>query len=437
MPDNARNAALYALERCRRGGAWSPAAIDGAAEKFALDRRDTAFVSRLTLCALENFALCDHYIGAYCTLPVKRLEPAVLDILRLGVCQILFMDRVPDSAAVDTGVQLCRDAGYARAAGLVNAVLRRVAENKADLPAVPGAGTAKYLAVRYSHPEWLAQRLIKEHGYGFTESFFAADNSPAELCVQTNTLKCAAAELAGHLTDAGISCRAHPWAEDALLVENPGNVEKLPGFAEGLFYVQDPAAAFTAATLGLQSGMRVLDVCAAPGGKSFAAAIRMRNKGEIVARDIHEKKLGLISRGAKRLGIDIISTESRDARESGGGDFDAVIVDAPCSGMGVIGKKPEIRGKSEKEIAGLPEIQLAILKSASECVRPGGALLYSTCTVLTQENEAVAAAFLAENGDFAAEGFQVRDKRPEGMYTFWPQTDETDGFFICLMRRKN
>jgi 16S rRNA (cytosine967-C5)-methyltransferase len=141
MPDNARNAALYALERCRRGGAWSPAAIDGAAEKFALDRRDTAFVSRLTLCALENFALCDHYIGAYCTLPVKRLEPAVLDILRLGVCQILFMDRVPDSAAVDTGVQLCRDAGYARAAGLVNAVLRRVAENKADLPAVPGAGT--------------------------------------------------------------------------------------------------------------------------------------------------------------------------------------------------------------------------------------------------------------------------------------------------------
>jgi 16S rRNA (cytosine967-C5)-methyltransferase len=299
---DARVTALSALIACRKQNAWSDGVLKEYIVRDRLDRRDAALASRLCYGVLQNRMLLDFYISHYLNARLRDLEPAVLDILRLGVCQILFMDRVPDSAAVDTGVQLCRDAGYARAAGLVNAVLRRVAENKADLPAVPGAGTAKYLAVLYSHPEWLAQRLIKEHGYGFTESFFAADNSPAELCVQTNTLKCTAAELAGHLTDAGISCRAHPWAEDALLVENPGNVEKLPGFAEGLFYVQDPAAAFTAATLGLQSGMRVLDVCAAPGGKSFAAAIRMRNKGEIVARDIHEKKLGLISRGAEAAG---------------------------------------------------------------------------------------------------------------------------------------
>ena len=437
MPDKARSAALYALERCRRGGAWSAAVIDSAADKYSLDRRDTAFAARLTMCVLENSALCDHYIGAYCSMPAKKLEPAVLDILRAGVCQLIFMDKVPASAAVNTAVELCRENGYARAAGMVNAVLRRVAENKSALPEIPGVGTSEYLAVKYSHPKWLADRLIAEKGYDFAESFLAADNSPAPLYLQVNTLKTDAGELSGLIKESGCECRKHPWLDDCLVLENSGGVGQLPGFADGLFYIQDPAAAASVNFAGLLPGMDVLDACAAPGGKSFAAAIRMKNRGRILSCDIHDKKLGLISAGASRLGIDIIETAAHDARKPHEGLFDAVIADVPCSGIGVIRKKPEIRRKAESEISGLPAVQSAILDSLSGSVKAGGVLLYSTCTVLREENEDVIERFLAGHPDFVQDNFETWRGTANGMYTFWPQTDETDGFFVCRMKKHN
>lgn len=437
MPNPAREASLYALRRCRRDGAWSSATLAAAVGKFSLDARDAAFASRLTLGVLENERLCDWYIGQYSATPARRLEPAVLDVLRMGTYQLLFMDRVPQSAAVNESVELCRSSGCARAAGLVNAVLRKLAANKDSLPEIPGAGTAKYLAIKYSHPTWLAEKLVSEKGYDFTREFFRADNGEAPLYIQVNTIKTGAAALAELLADAGVNAAPHPWQENCLCVSNPGEVAALPGFREGLFYVQDPAARACADAAGLLPGMEVLDACAAPGGKSFAAAIAMRNTGRIVARDIHEKKTKLIDEGARRLGITVIETAAADAREKSEGEYDAVFADVPCSGLGVIRSKPEIRYRSQDGLGGLPAVQGAILDSVAANVKPGGVLMYSTCTVLREENEESAQLFLAGHPEFSPESFEINGTVSGGMRTFWPHTDGTDGFFICKLRKNN
>ena len=219
-----------------------------------------------------------------------------------------------------------------------------------------------------------------------------------------------------------------------------GNAPELPGFEEGLFYVQDRAARLAVEIAAPRPGMDVLDACACPGGKSFAAAIAMENKGSILARDIHEKKLRLVEQGAGRLGIDIISTACADAREPEEGlrgRFDLVIGDVPCSGFGVIGKKPEIRYKDRESLRALPGIQGAILQNLADFVKPGGVLLYSTCTIFEEENEAVVTEFLKSRKDFRLEPFSVNGRECAGMYTFWPNVDGTDGFFAAKLVRKN
>jgi len=435
MVKNARTAALDALEKCRRDGAWSGAVIDSAIKKAGLEGRDAALSSRLILGVLQNSGLCDHYIDFYSG--GKKLEPKLRDILRLGVYQLLFLDKIPARAAVNESVELCASSGLKRASGLVNAVLRRVAENKEKLPEIPGEGTAEHLSVKYSHPLWLTKRIIDERGYDFTESFFACNNRPPMLDIQINTLKVSAEDFARALDRLE---KKYIRNENSIELESC-NVSALPGFEEGLFYVQDKAARAAVEIADVKPGMKVLDACAAPGGKSLAAAIKMENKGKIISCDIHEKKLRLIKDSAERLGVEIITTMCNDARqprEEFIGVFDAVIADVPCSGIGVIRKKPEIRQKTEDELQGLADIQLAILSQLSEYVRPGGSLLYSTCTVLKEENEGVVESFLEKNGGFALCPFEIGNiKSGSGMYTFWPNVDGTDGFFAAkLIRNK-
>ena len=435
-PVNARQAALETLTRCRRDGAWSGASIDGGIKKYALDRRDAALASRLCLGVLQNEGLCDYYIGCFCR---TKLEPQVRDILRLGVYQLLFLDRVPARAAVSETVQLCRENRCERAAGLVNAVLRRIAEGKDRLPAIPGAGTAQYLSIRYSHPLWLCEYVAEKKGYAFAEAFLKANNEPARLCLQVNTLKVRTADYLRALSRMEI-----PFVErePAGCVELEGGLASaLPGYEDGLFYVQDRAARLAAEIAGAEPGMHVLDACSCPGGKSFASAVRMENRGQILSCDIHEKKLRVLESGAERLGIGIIGTRAMDARvfdpalENG---FDLVIADVPCSGLGVIAKKPEIRAKDRESLRGLPEIQYAILENLSRYVKPGGTLLYATCTILREENEDVALRFLRGHGEYRAEDFALCGiQSADGMYTFWPNIDGTDGFFAAKFRRKD
>ena len=433
---NAREASLEALEKCRRDGAWSAAVIDAVIKKAALDRREAALASHIVLGVLQNRTLCDFYISRLCT--VKKIEPKVRDILRLGVYQLLFLDKIPARAAVNETVSLCRTSGCARAAGLVNAVLRKIADSKDALPEIPNKGTAEHLSVKYSHPLWLAERIISEKGYDFAEKFFAANNRPSGIDIQVNTLRLSVEEYSRILSENGVGHTVCGCPHGCIELAG-GNITSLPGFDEGLFYVQDAAARTAAEIADARENEKVLDVCAAPGGKSFAAAIKMKNTGEIISCDIHEKKLRLISDGAKRLGIDIIETQCSDARavrEEFIGAFDTVIADVPCSGMGVIGKKPEIRFKKENELNELPDIQLDILRTVSKYVKVNGTLLYSTCTVLKCENEDVIERFLAENDFFRLYPFETGSVRAEnGMHTFWPNVEGTDGFFAAKLIR--
>ena len=430
---NARAAALEALMRCRRDRAWSGDVLDGILKRAELDRRDAALASRLCLGVLQNDRLCDFYIDSFCH---TKLEPPVRDILRLGVYQLLFLDRVPARAAVSETVELCRTRGYARASGLVNAVLRRIADAE-SLPEIPGEGTAAYLAIRYSHPEWLCEYLIKETGYAFAEAFLKKNNEPPKLFIQVNTLKVSTADYIRALQRADIPFEAME-PEGCIALEG-GLATELPGFEEGLFYVQDRAARLAVEIAAPTPGMRVLDACACPGGKSFAAAIRMENRGSILSCDIHEKKLRVLKGGAERLGIGIIETSPMDGRifdEALENSFDLVIADVPCSGLGVIAKKPEIRTKKPEELQGLPAIQSAILDNLSRYVKPGGTLLYSTCTILKEENEAVVLRFLETHDNYRAEAFRCCGVESDsGMYTFWPQVDGTDGFFAARLIR--
>ena len=426
---SAREAALSALQKWRTNAAWSDAALHAAIERNELDRRDAALASRLCYGTIQNLTFLDYYLNLFSNTPVNRLQPLVLDILRLSAYQILFLTQIPAHAAVSEGVSLCKRRAP-RAAGLVNAVLRRVSERAADLPPIPGEGTAKFLSIRYSHPLWLCERMVKDHGYPFAEAFFAANNSETPVCVQTNTCRITATSLLDRLTAQGLDAAAHPSVPNAIVVSG-GNLAATEEFNGGLFFVQDAAANMAVRSAEPKPGMTVLDACAAPGGKSFAAAVLMNGEGRIRSCDLHENKLKRIREGASRLGFALIETAACDARKQTG-VYDVVLADVPCSGLGVIRKKPEIRFKNPTDLAGLPGIQRAILEGLSVCVRPGGVLLYSTCTILPEENEGVVSAFLADHAEFSLEACEFA---PEGMQTFWPNLDGTDGFYIAKLRK--
>ena len=368
---------------------------------------------------MQNLTLCDYYIGLFAR---GKLEPKVRDILRLGTYQILFMDRIPVSAAVSQSVQLCRKGGYDRAAGLVNAVLRRIGEKKDDLPEPPGLGTAEYLSVKYSHPVWMTEELIGLRGYEGAEAVLAANNAEVPVFIQTNTLKTTPEALC-----AAMDGKPHESLPGCILLENPGDITKSDAFRDGWFYVQDPAAHMAVMLADIRPGMRVLDTCSAPGGKSFAAAIAMENSGSVLSRDISGNKLNLVMDGADRLGLSIIETKEGDARDIAGGNYDVVIADVPCSGLGVIRKKPDIRFRTKAELDSIPELQEELLESIATAVKPGGVLLYSTCTWRERENRGVTEHFMASHPEFIKEHER----------TFWPDLDGTDGFYVCRMKRKN
>lgn len=439
MAATAREAALTALEKWRKNSAWSDAALASVIAKAQLDARDAALASRICYGTLQNLALLDFYIAAFSTTPPQKLEPKVLDLLRISAYQILLMDKVPPSAAVNEAVALCKRIGCARASGLVNAVLRRISEHRDSLPEIPGKGTAEYLATKYSHPLWLVQEWAAAHGYAFAEAALRADNAPAPVCIQTNTLKTDVKTLQSSLQGQGFAVRTQDRLPDALVCGG-GNLTASDAFRDGWFYVQDAAAKLAVLAADPQPGMRVLDACAAPGGKSFSAAVQMQGRGSILSCDIHENKLKRVRESAQRLGISILETAAMDARTPLGSlreSADVVLADVPCSGLGVIRKKPEIRYKDPVELENLPEIQSAILSGLADCVKPGGVLLYSTCTVRQRENEDVVRAFLAGRPEFAPEPFSAAGvDAPDGMCTLWPHLHETDGFFICKLRKR-
>ncbi|MCI9511348.1 16S rRNA (cytosine(967)-C(5))-methyltransferase RsmB [Oscillospiraceae bacterium 50-60] len=437
---SARETALRVLTSCRAGGAWADAALKAQLGRDGLFGPEAALCSRIVYGVTQNRLLLDFYLSAYCSQKPDHLQPPLLDILRIGAYQILFLDKVPDSAAVNTSVELAKAAGRGQAAGLVNAVLRKISQNRDSLPSISEQDEARYLSIRYSHPKWLVKRLLILLGREETERFLAAGNSQPPAAAQVNSLRGTAEELCKSLEAEGVKADFHPWLPDCLLLSGTGELERLKAFRDGAFYIQDPAARLAVMAMDVKPGDRVLDVCAAPGGKSFAAAIAMEDRGRVLACDLHEKKLKRIQDGAERLGLASIETSAADGRRACPewiGQFDAVLVDAPCSGLGIIRKKPDIRYKKADELFSLPVIQHDILDNAAAYVSPGGVLLYSTCTVLPEENGQTADAFLAEHPDFSRETFSLPFLgEVPGEITLWPQRHGTDGFYICRMRRQ-
>jgi 16S rRNA (cytosine967-C5)-methyltransferase len=429
---NARDTALAALLACRRQNAWSDGVLKEYIRRDGLDRRDAALASRLCYGVLQNRMLLDFYVQSFLRGKLKSLQPVVLDILRLGAYQIAFMDKIPASAAVNSAVEQTKKHANPRAAGLVNGVLRAMARAE-KLPEPSDLETC------YSHPAALTALLREAVGDAELETLLRADNSVPETAVQVNTLRTTVAEAEAALIACGASCRRHPLAEDCLLVSGTGSVELLEPFRMGWVYVQDAGAHLAALSAGLAPGMTVLDACAAPGGKSFAAAIAMHDTGTILSCDLHPHKIKLIELGAERLGLTCIEAQQRDAsvfEPKWEEKFDAVIADVPCSGLGVIRKKPDIRYKDLSQLENLPTVQLRILNNVSRYVRPGGVLLYSTCTLLPRENQGVVTQFLQEHPEFSPEQLPLPlEEDATGMVTLWPHRHETDGFFICRLRR--
>ena len=430
----ARKAALNALEKYRRQGTAPADSLNDEVRKSGLDKRDAALAMRLCYGVLQNMMYCDYCIDVYSSRNTNLIEPKVRDILRLSVYQILFADKIPVSAAVNEGVEICRLSGRRRACGFVNAVLRCVAEK--NIPDLPGKNTEEFLSVKYSYPRQHVKDLVRRIGFEETEKLFAFCNEPAAVSAQINTLKTSADLVLEEFSGAA---HPHPWLQDCVEIIGAGDISLLPAYREGKFYIQDAAARLAVTAASPLPGMNVLDACSAPGGKSFAAAIMMKNRGRILACDKNANRLNRVSEGAGTLGFSIIETKVLNAEEPGEvGSFDLVIADAPCSGFGTIRKKPEIRYKSPGDIEKLPDIQTGILNGLKDCVTDGGVLLYSVCTFRTEENESVVNRFIKDNPNFVPEGFSLPKPIGDvgsGIITIWPHLFGTDGFFICKLRK--
>lgn len=331
----ARQTALGALIACRKQGAWSDGVLKEYVRRDQLDRREAALAARLCYGVLQNRMRLDFYLEQLVKGRLRDLQPVVLDILRLGLYQILWLEKVPDSAAVNEAVEQGKKYANPKAAALINGVLRNAVRRRMTWR------EPQDLATRYSHPQALVRLLAGEMGPEDLEAVLAADNQAPETVLQANPLAGDPAELPAEIQAAGGSCTAHPWLERCFLVSGVGSLERLEAFRRGLCYVQDAASRLAVRCAGVKPGMTVLDSCAAPGGKSFAAAIDMGDQGRLYSCDIHRHKLALLEKGAARLGLSCINTRLQDAREPVSewiGAMDRVLVDVPCSGLGIIRK---------------------------------------------------------------------------------------------------
>ena len=436
---DARETAVRALMSVDQG-AWSDLTLSAAIKKARLDPRDAALCTALCTGVLQNRALLDHYILSYSSLRMNKIAPYVLNVLRVGIYQIAFMDRIPHSAAVNTAVTMIRRSQNPRAAGFANAVLRRVSENAESLPKPDARDRVAYLSTLYSHPKWFVKYLLKTLG-DEAEAVLAANNAVSPMTARVNRLKGNVIDAIALLEQDGVRSQPHPYLPDALNLVGSGSVESLRAFRAGLITIQDAASQLDVLALSAQPGECVLDMCSAPGGKTFFLAAQMGNRGHITACDIHEHRLGLIRSGAERLGVEIAETVRADGtvfRPEWEGQFDRVLVDAPCSGMGIIRKKPEIRYKDPAEIAKLPEIQKKIFSNAVRYCKPGGTIVYSTCSIMQAENEDVVRDRLSAHPELVPQDFSLPGgiTSKDGMLTLWPGQHETDGFFISKFSKR-
>lgn len=412
----------------------------------AMSPKDRAFVTEIVNGTLRNIIYIDYILDSVSTVKTTKMKPWIVAVLRSGVYQLYFM-HVPDSAACNEAVKLVKKKGFGRLGGFVNGVLRNVIRQK-DAIILPDEKKkpAEYLSVRYSHPIWLIKLWLKEFDYSFVKALCEKNNESTNVSVCYNPLKIEKENLKSALEDIGVSVSEGLWSKQALHLSKTADLAAMDYFQKGCFHVQDESSMLAVEILDPQKNDKILDLCAAPGGKSFLIAEKMENTGTVEARDIYEHKVQLIKDGANRLGLSVIQAKCQDASQfdsSSEQAFDKVLVDAPCSGLGLIRKKPDIRlHKTPEGIHALILLQREILEQAAKYVKYGGVLVYSTCTISKEENEDNIQWFLQSHEDYVLDdispfvpaGLQMDEKK--GWIALYPHMHNTDGFFITRMRRK-
>lgn len=425
-----RKLAFDLLQKLEKNRQFSNIALDRALLSYDdMSAADKGLAAALLYGVTERRITLDYQISRRTERQLKDIDLPALTAIRMGLYQLIYMDRIPPHAAINESVELCPK----KSSGFVNAILRSYTRNPSLLLPEKNGDIAEYLSVKHSVGLPLVRKFISVFGETRADSILASFNKPAKTTVSVNTLKISRDDLSKKIEGSTPT----EFSKNGLHVK--GSVRELFGFDSGLFFVQDEASQICVEALGAKAGERVMDICSCPGSKSFGAAVSMNNQGEIFSFDLHEKKLPLIVSGAERLGINIIKTAPCDGRvflPEFEETADRVLCDVPCSGFGVLSKKPELRYKDPKESEALPSIQLAILENACRYVKKGGTLVYSTCTLFPEENEKNVERFLARHKEFRLSPFSVgAAEAKEGYLTLLPDTHPTDGFFVARLYR--
>lgn len=428
---NARQTAFEILNKIQRDNSYSNLLLDSALDNSDLSNKDKSFASALVYGVVERKLTLDYELKQYLSQPLKKLKPQILTVLRMGAYQILFMNKVPASAAINESVKLVKANGAGFASGLVNAVLRKINVN--------GLTDTDDLTVRYSAPEWICDLWTESYGKENAVELLESTFGSTKVTLRVNTIKTDCDKLIALLADEGFEAYKADIS-DALYVENGGALHKTKAYADGLFHVQDLASQYCCKALGVCENDTVLDICSAPGGKSFTLAQHLNNTGKIFSFDVYEHRIKLITDGAKRLGITNISAQINDGSVYNTmiPKVDKILCDVPCAGLGVIRKKPEIRYKDSTEVDKLPELQYSILCISAQYLKKGGILVYSTCSLNPDENENIIKKFLSEHSDFQSIKVLPELKRfsvDTDCITLMPHIHNCDGFFIAALKR--
>ncbi len=446
----ARELALKVLTAVLEEGAYANLALNKVLERYRPAKLDRAFATELAYGALRALNTLDWVLAQFVSRPLDVQPPAIRNILRLGAYQLLYMPRVPPPAVCNEGTELAKKYGHAGLVKFVNGVLRNIARSGDKIKFPPlEQKPVEHISLCYWHPPWLVERWLAEYGLEETVNFCRANNTPAPNTVRTNTLKIDRESLARLLEEEeGLSVEKAAFAPEGLHISNYISLGSLKSFREGLFTVQDESSMLAARALSPTPGAFVIDACSAPGGKTTHLAELMKNTGRIVASDIYRHKLALVEENCARLGITIVEPLEEDARNLGKmyterADF--VLVDAPCSGLGVLRRRPDARWRKEPgQIAELTALQSEILESASRCLKPGGVMVYCTCTVTQEENLGQVKNFLAKHSEFGLDSLvpflpssaDVEGTLSDGYLQLYPHRQGTDGFFIARLLKK-
>lgn len=420
---NARFVAATALKKVTDEGGYSNLVLNNTLNQFALADDDKALCTAIFYGTLDRLVTIDFYLKKLIKTPLKKIKPFTLAVLRTAVCQMKYMDKIPNSAAVDEAVKLIKKSKEDFNSSFVNAVLRNI--DRTDIP-LPNGNSLYDISVAFSCPQWIVSVLVRDYGVEFTKSFLSSALLPPPIFIRVNTLKITAKELTEKLKAENVKVTATE-AKNTLIVELSGSVESLDTYQNGLFFVQDISCQRAVEMLDIKENSRVLDLCAAPGGKSFSAAMYSKG-GEIVSCDLYPQRVGLIENGAKRLGIIGLKTAVADAtkQDNSLGKFDRIICDVPCSGLGVIRRKPDIKYKPQDDFKELVLVQRQILQNAADYLSSGGKLLYSTCTLNKAENRENVDDFLSRHKEFS---ISVEK-------TFSPDEHNADGFYAAVLLKK-